>query len=61
MGLNICLNIFVHGLEVGLGVYRRAGFQLLDEVIEDDSEYGGKGEYGAYLLEKRASPRKSAS
>lgn len=51
---------FVHGLKAGLGVYRRAGFELLGEVIQDDSKYGGKGEYGAYFLGKRASQEKSA-
>lgn len=44
---DIGLDIFVHGLKAGLGVYRRAGFELLGEA--------------AYFLEKRAFQEKSAS
>ena len=45
------LDIFVLAMKAGLGVYQRVGFKLLDKVIQDDSKYGGKGEYGAYVLE----------
>ncbi len=46
------LDVFVHGMKAGLGIYERAGFRLLDEMILDDSPYGGKGEYGSYFLVK---------
>ncbi|MCJ1315549.1 hypothetical protein MMC15_000869 [Xylographa vitiligo] len=46
------LDVFVLGMKAGLGVYRRVGFELLDKIIQDDSRFGGKGEYGAYFLEK---------
>ncbi|MCJ1472256.1 hypothetical protein MMC13_000903 [Lambiella insularis] len=48
----IGLDVFVLGMKAGLGVYKRVGFKLLDKVIQDDSAYGGKGEYGAYFLVK---------
>ncbi|KAI0014167.1 hypothetical protein F4779DRAFT_560988 [Xylariaceae sp. FL0662B] len=44
--------IFVLAFKAGLGVYKRAGFKMLDQLIQDDSKYGGKGEYGTYFLEK---------
>jgi hypothetical protein len=47
-------DVFVHAFKAGLGVYRRCGFTLLDQVIQDDSEYGGSGEWGVYFLEKLA-------
>lgn len=46
------LDVFVLAFKAGLGVYRRMGFKLLDQLIQDDSKYGGKGEYGAYCMEK---------
>lgn len=48
------LDVFVHGLKAGLGVYKRAGFRLVDQIILNDSEYGGKGDYGSYFLVKKA-------
>ena len=53
------LDVFVHGMKAGLGIYQRAGFKLLDQVVVDDSTYGGKGEYGSYFLVKEAGRRKS--
>ena len=46
------LDVFVLAFKAGLGVYERAGFKLLGQIIQDDSKYGGKGEYGAYFLVK---------
>lgn len=48
------LDVFVVGMKAGLGVYKRTGFKLVDQVIVNDSKYGGKGEYGAYFLVKEA-------
>ncbi|MCJ1270781.1 hypothetical protein MMC22_010678 [Lobaria immixta] len=50
----LALDVFVHGMKAGLGVYKRAGFRLVDQMIINDSEYGGKGEYGSYSLVKEA-------
>ncbi|KAI0603489.1 hypothetical protein F4775DRAFT_533908 [Biscogniauxia sp. FL1348] len=45
------VDIFVLAYKAGLGVYLRLGFTLLDQLIQDDSKYGGRGEYGTYFLE----------
>ncbi|KAI1388509.1 acyl-CoA N-acyltransferase [Hypoxylon trugodes] len=42
--------IFVMSYKAGRGVYERLGFKEVDRVIQDDSQYGGKGEYGAYFM-----------
>ncbi|KAB8268080.1 acyl-CoA N-acyltransferase [Aspergillus minisclerotigenes] len=36
--------------KAGRGVYARLGFEEVDRVIQDDSQYGGAGEYGAYFM-----------
>ncbi|KAI1082213.1 hypothetical protein F5B20DRAFT_532571 [Whalleya microplaca] len=46
------VDIFVLAYKAGLGVYKRTGFKMLDQLIQDDSKYGGKGEYGAYFMER---------
>ncbi|MCJ1379693.1 hypothetical protein MMC17_002795 [Xylographa soralifera] len=48
------LDVFVLGMKAALGVYKKVGFKLLDKIIQDDSRFGGKGEYGAYFLVKEA-------
>ncbi|KAI2464592.1 acyl-CoA N-acyltransferase [Annulohypoxylon bovei var. microspora] len=42
--------VFVMSYKAGRGVYERLGFKEVDRVIQDDTEYGGKGEYGAYFM-----------
>ncbi|KAJ5633277.1 Acyl-CoA N-acyltransferase [Penicillium lividum] len=44
------LNIFVHAFKAGVELYKRMGFRLLVELVQDDSAYGGSGEYGAYFF-----------
>ncbi|KAK1765087.1 acyl-CoA N-acyltransferase [Phialemonium atrogriseum] len=44
------VDIFMLAFKAGLGVYKRLGFQEVERIIQDDSKYGGKGEYGAYFL-----------
>lgn len=46
------VDIFVLAFKAGLGIYQRLGFKLLDQLVQDDSKYGGKGEYGTYFLER---------
>ncbi|OTA90637.1 hypothetical protein M434DRAFT_397890 [Hypoxylon sp. CO27-5] len=46
----IGLPVFVMSYKAGRGVYERLGFKEVDRVIQDDSQYGGKGEYGAYFM-----------
>lgn len=48
------LDTFVLAFQAGLNVYKRAGFQLLEELIQDDSQYGGPGVYAAYFLARQA-------
>lgn len=55
------LDVFVHGMKAGLGVYKRAGFRLVDQIILNDSEYGGKGEYGSYFLVKEAEDKQATT
>lgn len=55
------LDVFVHGMKAGLGVYKRAGFRLVDQMNLNDSEYGGKGEYGSYFLVKEAEKGKAGT
>ncbi|KAJ5707889.1 Acyl-CoA N-acyltransferase [Penicillium malachiteum] len=44
------LEIFVHAFKDGVALYNRMGFRLIAELIQDDSAYGGSGEYGAYFF-----------
>ena len=50
MGLG--LDILVRAKKKGLGVYARAGFKIVEQLIQDASEFGVVGEYGAYFLTK---------
>jgi predicted N-acetyltransferase YhbS len=45
-------DIFVSGTKAGRRVYHKAGFTLLGEVTQDDSEWGGDGEYIMAFFEK---------
>jgi hypothetical protein len=45
---------YVHSKQGGLGVYQRTGFDLKEELIQDDSKYGGSGEFIAYIMIKEA-------
>ena len=45
------MDVFVMAKNAGLKVYQRAGFKLLDQVIGDDSKYGGEGEFTWSFLE----------
>lgn len=47
------LDIFISGTKAGRGVYYRSGFTLLGEIIQDDSEWGGDGEWVQAYFEKR--------
>ncbi|GAB1211219.1 hypothetical protein ATERTT37_000332 [Aspergillus terreus] len=46
----IGLPIFVLAFKAGRGIYERLGFKEVDRVIQDDTKYGGQGEYGAYFM-----------
>ena len=44
------LEIFVHAFKDGVALYKRMGFRLLAELVQDDSVYGGSGVYGTYFF-----------
>lgn len=44
------VDLFMLAFKAGLGVYTRLGFKEVERIIQDDSMYGGTGEYGAYFL-----------
>lgn len=50
MAEELGVDIFMLAFKAGLGVYKRLGFKEIERVIQDDSMYGGTGEYGAYFL-----------
>ncbi|KAI0127674.1 acetyltransferase [Xylariales sp. AK1849] len=41
----IGLDIFIYAMKAGVGVYKRLGFCIEKEFIQDDTVYGGPGEY----------------
>ncbi|OTB16137.1 hypothetical protein K445DRAFT_317129 [Daldinia sp. EC12] len=47
---NIGLPLFTMSYKAGRGVYARLGFREVERVIQDDTKYGGKGEYGTYFM-----------
>jgi len=44
------IDSFVMAYKAGRGVYKRLGYEVEHEIIQDDSPYGGPGEYGAYFM-----------
>ncbi|KAI0469234.1 acyl-CoA N-acyltransferase [Xylaria cf. heliscus] len=46
----IRLPIFAMAYKAGLGIYTRLGFKEVNRVIQDNSLWGGVGEYGAYFM-----------
>lgn len=44
------LDIFVLAFRRGWGVYSRAGFRIEQELIQDDSMYGGDGKFGVRYM-----------
>ncbi|KAK5989901.1 hypothetical protein PT974_08164 [Cladobotryum mycophilum] len=44
------LDIFILAFKAGLGVYKRLGFRVLQEYIQDDSMYGGTGDHRVYYM-----------
>ncbi|RDW69861.1 acetyltransferase-2 [Coleophoma cylindrospora] len=52
------LDIFIHAMKAGVGLYQRLGFRVAKEFVQDDSMYGGNGEHHVYLMiyEQNSSP-----
>lgn len=36
--------------KAGRGVYKKLGFRVEKEIVQDDSMYGGPGEWGVYFM-----------
>ncbi|KAI1873015.1 uncharacterized protein JN550_003268 [Neoarthrinium moseri] len=50
------LDIFIHAMKAGVGVYKRLGFKIEKELVQDDFKYGGNGEYYvAFMTYERSS------
>jgi GNAT superfamily N-acetyltransferase len=51
--LPVDLDILVRAKKAALGVYLKAGFELVEQLVQDASMFGVEGgEYGAYFLKK---------
>jgi ribosomal protein S18 acetylase RimI-like enzyme len=44
------LDIFIHALKPGVGLYKRLGFHIEKELVLDDSKYGGNGDHEVYFM-----------
>jgi predicted N-acetyltransferase YhbS len=44
------VDVFVLAYKAALGLYLRLGFNLVEELIQDVTKWGGEGEYGTYFL-----------
>ncbi|KAI8256023.1 hypothetical protein K4K53_007589 [Colletotrichum sp. SAR 10_77] len=44
------IDVFILAFQAGLNLYLRLGFKEVERVVQDDSKWGGKGEYTVYLL-----------
>jgi ribosomal protein S18 acetylase RimI-like enzyme len=51
------LEIFIYAMNAGVGVCKRLGFQIEKEFVQDDSKYGGKGDYFVYFMIYEQNPR----
>lgn len=52
--MNSNLDILVRAKKAAIGVYKRAGFKLVDQIVLDASNLGVPEAYGAYFLTKEA-------
>ncbi|KAJ7932107.1 hypothetical protein B0H13DRAFT_2520656 [Mycena leptocephala] len=50
------LPVFIQAFKAGRGVYERLGFKEVWRIVQDDSMYGGTGEYGVYLMVYEVKP-----
>jgi hypothetical protein len=44
------LDVFIHAMEAGLGVYKRLGFRIEREFVLNDSKFGGQGDHSVYFM-----------
>lgn len=57
------LDIFIHAQKEGLRLYQRLGFRLEAEIVQDDSKYGGTGDYwnGMMIFEQKPGRKEEES
>ncbi|KAH6645858.1 hypothetical protein BKA67DRAFT_695810 [Truncatella angustata] len=48
------VDLIVMAYKAAVGVYKRLGFEMLEFLIQDDSKFGGGGEFGAYFMARKA-------
>ena len=48
------IDIFVLAFEMGVEIYRKLGFELLEQITLDDSEFGGAGVFHRYYFERKS-------
>jgi ribosomal protein S18 acetylase RimI-like enzyme len=51
------LDIFMIAMKAGVGLYKRLGFRIEKEIVQDDSKYGGESEYYQYFMIYEQDPR----
>ena len=52
------VDILIRAKKAALGVYKRAGFEIVEQLVQDASRFGVEGgEYGAYFLRRRLKGR----
>jgi ribosomal protein S18 acetylase RimI-like enzyme len=44
------LDVFIQAMQAGLGVYTRLGFHIEREIVQNDSKFGGPGDFSDYLM-----------
>jgi predicted N-acetyltransferase YhbS len=44
------LPVLVMAFDVSRGIYFRLGFREVEQVLQDDTKFGGSGHYNAYFL-----------
>lgn len=47
---NLGVDTIVMAYKAAVGLYRRLGFEMLEYLVQDDSAFGGEGEFGAYFM-----------
>ena len=53
------LDIFILALEAGMDLYKRLGFYIEKEIVQDYSKHGGTGEYRFYFMIYEQKPKSS--
>jgi hypothetical protein len=44
------LDVFIHAMEAGLGLYQRLGFRIEREFVLNDSHLGGPGDHSVCFM-----------